>query len=431
MALIWIGAACGGDDAAPALPTGPDPIDGSITVILDHSGEGDDADGVTVSLWAGSLVASKSAHLGDTVPFGDMPAGAYTVSVAGLDPMCRGDVADVVDVKAQSNVLRLHTECAGRILYEKEFSETRVALLYVGADSRLQTLALAGRQHARGTSPDGERALVEEWQSTACGTRIRTAIVTLEGGVVPLQQNPTRPVTVGAVWSPAGDFIAGREEGTPACGDNDGRAIILYSPSTGAVLRTVVDASAQTLGPDVAWEPDGARLAYVNGNVIVAYNVASGALSQLHAAATGARPQDLAWGPNGRYLLFRPAPQAPLRIVDLSDGSVTDVPLPGAGAAAWHPSGKLVAVEDTGAGGVFVFDVGDHSVTAAVAEPLADLRHPSWNAAGDRLLLSGRSASGARALFVVDWPARSVWRVLEGDAGGPVRARWTRGTSGR
>lgn len=430
-ALTCCAGACGGGETPPILPTGPTPVTGRLSVILDKRGEGDDADGVTVSLWAGSLVATRPAQLGDTVAFGEVSVGAYTVSVAGLDPMCRGDIADVVDVKAQPNVLRLQTECAGRILYEKEFSATRVAVLYVGADSRLRTLSLPGLQRVRDLSPDGERALVEEWQSATCGTRIHTAVVTLEGGVVPLQQNPRRPVTVGATWSPAGDLIAGREEGTPACGDSDGRAIVLYSPATGAVTRTVVDATAQTLGPDVAWTPDGTRLTYVNGSTVLAYSVVSGALAQLYTAADGERPQDLSWAPGGRYLLFRPTPQAGLRMLDVSNGSVTDVPVPGATAAAWHPSGNLVAVEGTGAGGVFVFDVRDRSVTAAAADAVAEAHHPSWNVDGDRLLLSGRSSSGARALFVVDWPARSVWRVLEGDVGGPLRARWTRGSSGR
>ncbi|HKJ01365.1 MAG TPA: WD40 repeat domain-containing protein [Longimicrobiales bacterium] len=429
--LCWGLAACGDSGTPPLLPGDPDLAGGSITVILERQGEGDDADGVTVSLWAGSLVAVKSARLGDTVSFGPVPAGVYTVSLAGLDPLCRGDAADVVDVSAQSNLLRLHTECAGRILYEEEFSDTNVAVLYVGADSRLRTLALTGRRHVRGTSPDGERALVEEWQTADCGVRVHTSIASLAGGVVPLQADPRRPVTAGAAWSPTGSFVAGREEGSPACGDGDGRAVVLFDPATGARARTVAEGVTEVLGPDVAWSPDGVRLAYVSANVILAYDVITGGLFQLYAAGAAERPQELAWAPSGRFLLFRPTPQASLRLLDLSDGTVTQVPVPGAAAAAWHPAGDLIAMEGTDPGGVFVFDVRDRSVTAASAEPIQDAAHPSWNRSGDRLLVTGRAPSGARALYVVDWPERSVWRVLEGDAGGPQRARWTRGTTGR
>ena len=424
-------AACGNGESPPGDPTGPEVTAGSLTVILGRQGEGDDADGVIVSLWAGSLVAAKSARLGDTIAFGRVLAGTYTVTVAGLDPLCRGDVADVVGVNAESNTLRLETECAGRILYEKEFTETRVDVVYVGADSRLRTLALSGRRHVRETSPDGEHALVEEWQVADCGIRVHTSVVMLAGGVVPLRQNPRRPVTAGATWSPAGGLVAGREEGTLACGDNDERAIVLYDPATGAVARTVAEGVAGVLGPDMAWSPEGVRLAYVRDNVILAYDVITGGLSQLHAAAATQRPQELAWAPNGRYLLFRPGPRAPLRVFDLSDGSVTEVAVAGGAAAAWHPSGNPVAVEGTDPSGVFVFDVRDRSVTPAAADPIEGAGHPSWNSAGDRLLVSGRSPSGTRALYVVDWPERRVWRVLEGDASGPVRGRWTRGTSSR
>ena len=423
--------ACGDRATPPTTPTGPELTSGSVTVILQRRGDGDDADGVTVSLWAGSLVAAKPARLRDTISFGQVPTGAYTVSVAGLDPLCRGDLADVIAVAAQSNVLRLQTECAGRLLYEREFSETRVAIYYVGADSRLRTLPLQGRHHVRGTSPDGERALVEEWETAACGVRIHTAITTLEGGVVPLQQNPRRPMSAGATWSPAGGLIAGREEGVPSCGDGDERAIVLYEPTTGAMVRTVADGVAQVLGPDVAWSPDGVRLAYVSDNVILAYDVVTGGLSQLYTAAVSERPLDLAWAPTGRYLLFRPGLGAQFRVLDLSDGSVTELNVAGAGAAAWHPSQNLLALDGTDPAGVFVVDVPNKTVTAAAMDPLTGATHPSWNAAGDRLLISGRSPSGARALYVVDWPGRGVWRILEGDAGGPVRARWTRGTSGR
>lgn len=405
--------------------------EGSLTVILGHDGEGNDADGVTVSLWAGSLVSEKAASLGDTISFGQLPVGAYTVSLTGLDPLCRGVVADVVDVRARSNSLGLQTECAGRMLYEKEYSETRVAIMYVDADSRLRTLPLTGRQHVRGTSPDGERALVEEWQTDACGTRVHTSIATLDGGVVTLQRNPRRPVSAGSTWSPAGHFIAGREEGTPECGGTDDRAIVLYDPTTGAVARTVADGVGRLLGPDLAWSHDGGSLAYAIANVIRSYHVGTGYLYQLYAGATAERPQEMAWGPSGRYLLFRPGPQAPLRILDLTDGSVMDVGVAGATAAAWHPSGNLVAVEGTDPGGVFVFDVRDRSVTPATSTPVEDAGHPSWNKEGDRLLLSGRSASGARALYVVDWPERSAWQILVGDAGGPMRGRWSRGAGSR
>ncbi|HSG07246.1 MAG TPA: WD40 repeat domain-containing protein [Longimicrobiales bacterium] len=423
--------ACGDPETQPTDPTGPELTSGSVTVILQRRGDGDDADGVTVSLWSGSLVAAKPARLGDTISFGQVPTGAYTVSVAGLDPLCRGDVADVIAVAAESNVLRLQTECAGRLLYEKEFSETRVAVLYVGADSRLRTLPLQGRQHVRGTSPDGERALVEEWEPASCGVRIRTAVVTLEGGVVPLQQNPRRPVSAGARWSPAGGLIAGREEGVSSCGDGDERAIVLYEPATGAMVRTVAEGVVQVLGPDVAWSPDGVRLTYVSGNVILAYDVVTGSLTQLYSAAASERPRDLAWASTGRYLLFRPALGARLRVLDVSDGSVREIDVAGAGSAAWHPSANLLALHATDPARVLVVDVPNNTVTPAAADPVPDAAHPSWNAEGDRLLVSGRSPSGARALYVVDWPGREVWRVLEGDAGGPMRARWTRGTSAR
>ena len=420
-------AACGDEPSAPPPPVDQGVTAGNISVVLERSGEGDDADGVTVSLWAGSLLAAKPARLGDSISFGKLSAGTYTVSVTGLDPLCRGESADVIRVEAQDNVLRLASECAGRFLYEKTFSDTRVILYYVGPDSRLRTLSLAGRHHVRDMSPDGETALVEQWNREACGVRVRAGLAPLEGGLVLLEQNVRRPVTEGAVWSPRGDLVAAREGGVASCGDSDDKAIVLFDAKTGRAAHLVADGAARALGPSLAWSPDGSRLAYVSANLILAYDVDVGTLLQLHAAATASRPVDLSWSPNGRFLLFRPDPAADYRILDLSDGSTRSVPVPGAARGAWHPTGNLLALEGSGPEGVFVVNVGDGSVTPATATPVSQAGHPSWNAAGDRLLLTGARASGARAVFVVDWPGRTVWPVLEGDASGPERARWTRG----
>jgi dipeptidyl aminopeptidase/acylaminoacyl peptidase len=147
---------------------------------------------------------------------------------------------------------------------------------------------------------------------------------------------------------------------------------------------------------DLAWSPDGARLAVVVGTPVGAGHV-------LTMSATGDNISEVthgrdvtsasvAWSPNGRRLVYdlgrsaHPERGQPL-VVSRADGSDAHVITPPHGfavAPAWSPDGRLIAYVKTSAPGEFAARTGSIQVMPAAGgashavSGVYDGQEPSW-----------------------------------------------------
>ena len=203
-------------------------------------------------------------------------------------------------------------------------------------------------------------------------------------------------------WSPQDDWVAYSSRGR----------VVMLQPSGGS--RRVVGS-----GVDLAWSPDGSRLAFsgsaVGGPIQVVDAVGSGRVR----ITDGRFDYAPAWSPGGGRLAFsRSAGVGGPGYVYLVgvDGTGLERLGPQGAAPAWSPDGGRLAFWQRVPEGVqlAVYSFADAQVRALTRALPAFSRAPRWSPDGTRLLVTVCSAFGACRIEVAAADGSEVTRVALG-----------------
>jgi Tol biopolymer transport system component len=407
--MIPLASGCGGD-----TPAAPDTVGNSgLTVVLERTGSGSDADGVTVVLThtASGTRREESAALGDTLSWDALPAGAFTIELADLAEQCEADGESLQVTLGAAGVGEaiVGVDCAGQFAYRRWFDHTRSDVHYLDEHGVDHRLFHGGFDIARSWSPDGQHLLVERWIDDRC----ETYRAGLDGSTQRVLEGETS--VANASWSPGGDRIA--VQYGPCSGGPDVIEIVLLDAETLAPLATIPNAG---LDQHPAWSPDGSELAFVrNPDSLFVYTPATGDLELLALLPRqGAFPH---WSPDDAHIalvLFFPQQVALVeRGTGHQDIVTGDSIIAVGGAMAWFPDARTIGFvgldgPDGGDEVVFTVDINDRT-TRRFTHQIASASQLDVSGSSEVLLVS--RPQGRNELFLTDLEGSRVRRILSVD----------------
>ena len=199
-------------------------------------------------------------------------------------------------------------------------------------------------------------------------------------------------------WSPRDDWVAYSSRGR----------VVMLQPGAGS--RRVVGS-----GVDLAWSPDGGRLAFSRsagiGEPEYVYLVGADGAGLERLGPQGATP---AWSPGGVRLAFwqRVSEGVQLAVYSFADAQVQVLtrPLPAfSRAPRWSPDGTHLLVTVCSAFGACRVEVA--GADGSVVRRVATGGDPAWSPDGTRIAFSTRRSCAASGIFVTKADGTALRRI--------------------
>lgn len=194
------------------------------------------------------------------------------------------------------------------------------------------------------TSPDGETVLFAGYERGEGGSFMVQLWTIPVGGGQPTQLTHGGGRVSNPCWSSDGSLIAFLRP-VPVLDGEDYRAIHLIPAKGGEAQAITGDPGAAGIG-DIAFSPDGQRIAYLSGDAIKVIPAGGGEIEVLVHIDGFDDDSELAWSPSGEAIAFSRAGRiwvAPLeggRPQELSTGLSEDMELK---HVSWSPDGQKIA----------------------------------------------------------------------------------------
>lgn len=224
------------------------------------------------------------------------------------------------------------------------------------------------------------------------------------------------------IWSPDGTKVAFASDFT-ATGHGERNVFVMSTTATGEDVNLATQITHYSSGnkriDDLAWSPDGSRIAYTRGtnagdDSVWVVNADGTTTFPLEIGGTGAKRHPT-WSPDSSKIAYAVVKNAPEQIYVASSGGGIAPPLPnGVGhEPVWQPYGSKIAFDAYHSGNFGYVDLhvvnADGSGTPLIVTPnsYTEWTFSAWSPDGGRIAYRATGSGGA-----------TVYRVMNADGGG-------------
>ncbi|MFL5871982.1 MAG: TolB family protein [Solirubrobacterales bacterium] len=242
------------------------------------------------------------------------------------------------------------------------------------------------------------------------------------GAVTNLSDNGEASYDEKPIWAPDGTKVAFVSDFT-ATGHGERNVFVMSTTATGEDINLATQITHYSSGnkriDDLAWSPDGSRIAYTRGtnsgdDSVWVVNADGTTTFPLEIGGTGAKRHPT-WSPDSSKIAYAVVKNAPEQIYVTSSGGGIAPPLAnGVGhEPVWQPNGSKIAFDAYHSGGFGYIDLhivnadGSGSPLIVTPSPHTEWTFSAWSPDGGRIAYRSTAASGA-----------TVYRVMNADGSG-------------